>query len=86
MNLLEARESPNPRTRRILSLPCGHHVDVELDASLIGLSGPVLSHQSNCRGERTTRFAAWFVPGVVTRPEAAPLTGPPRGSGQSTVA
>lgn len=74
MNRAEEPMGPAPRSQRVVSLPCGHRVYVEVDASLIGLSGPVLDHQSNCRGERTTSFAAWFVPGTFPRSEPASLS------------
>lgn len=74
MNRMEEPELPSPRPQRIVSLPCGHRVYVELDTSLIGLSGPVLDHQSNCRGVRTTAFAAWFVPGALAKAESPSLS------------
>ncbi|MCI4347737.1 MAG: hypothetical protein L3J97_03850 [Thermoplasmata archaeon] len=74
---MDEPELPSPRPQRIVSLPCGHRVYVEFDISLIGLSGPVLDHQSNCRGVRTTSFAAWFVPGSFAKAESVSLSGPP---------
>jgi len=62
MNRAEEPVSPNDRSHRVVTLPCGHPVYVGLDASLIGLSGPVLDHQATCRTARPPAFAAWFVP------------------------
>jgi hypothetical protein len=65
MSSIEEPVSPNPRSQRVVALPCGHLVDVSLDGSMIALSGPVLDHQANCRGPRPPVFEAWFdVPSV----------------------
>ncbi|MCI4352175.1 MAG: hypothetical protein L3K14_02140 [Thermoplasmata archaeon] len=85
MNRMEEPVLPNHRSQRVVSLPCGHRVYVMLDASLIGLSGPVLDHQSNCRGERTTTYAAWFVPGAFARAESAPIPGRAPGARDPTL-
>jgi hypothetical protein len=42
------RESPNGRPTRVVSLPCGHRVHVDGEASLLALSGPVIDHQITC--------------------------------------
>jgi len=69
----EEPASPNGRSNRVVSLPCGHRVYVDLDASLIGLSGPVLDHQSTCRTGQPPTFAAWFVSGRFPRGEPSAL-------------
>jgi hypothetical protein len=66
MNPIEAQGSPKDRTKRVVSLPCGHQVCVEFDASLLAVSGPVLNHQATCRPERIPTFAAWFAVGPLS--------------------
>lgn len=61
MNRSETSPPPARRMPRIVSLPCGHAVDVEADASLIALSGPVLEHQAICPSSRTARADARFL-------------------------
>lgn len=61
MNRSETSPAPARRMPRVVSLPCGHAVDVEADASLIALSGPVLEHQAICPSYRMARANARFL-------------------------
>ena len=67
MSRIEEPVSTERRTRRVVSLPCGHLVYVEPEATLLGASGPVLEHQSSCHGRAATPVAAWFVPVPISR-------------------
>ena len=40
MNSMEEPVPSKHRSQRVVSLPCGHHVYVDTDASLIAVSGP----------------------------------------------
>jgi len=77
MNDIEDPVSSSRRSQRVVSLPCGHHVWVDTDASLIAVSGPVLDHQSTCHGRAAPDFAAWFAPVSFSRGVSASLTGRP---------
>jgi hypothetical protein len=59
MNGNEAMGESKHRTKRVVSLPCGHQLHVGLDASLLAVSGPVLDHQSTCRPEKSVSLPAW---------------------------
>lgn len=77
---MKSAESPGvrpDRPRRVVSLPCGHHVDVDLDASLLAVSGPVWDHQATCRAEEPLRFAAWFPLESPVRADRGSLGGRP---------
>jgi hypothetical protein len=67
MNRIGESNSDHRRLKRVVSLPCGHQVYVDLDASMLAVSGPVLDHQATCRPERPPVFAAWFSVGPVPR-------------------
>jgi hypothetical protein len=73
MNRIEEQSMPNRRSQRVVSLPCGHQVYVELNASLLAVSGPVLDHQSTCRPERPPAFAAWFAVGTFSKEDGDAL-------------
>jgi hypothetical protein len=73
MNRSEEPGLPKHQSKRVVSLPCGHQVYVELDASLLALSGPVLDHQSTCRPERLPTFPAWFPLGPLAKGDSDPL-------------
>lgn len=60
MNWSEGPRLSTRPSKCVLSLPCGHQVFVELDATLLALSGPVLDHQATCRPERSAGLPAWF--------------------------
>lgn len=58
--------------QRVVTLPCGHLVEVDREASWIALSGPVLSHQAECRPP--SRFVpAWFVENAPVPPAVPEL-------------
>lgn len=67
MNPIEPQRAPNRRTKRVVSLPCGHQVQVDLDASILAVSGPVLDHQATCQPERPPVVAAWFPAGPLPK-------------------
>jgi hypothetical protein len=67
MNRIEPQRTPNRRSKRVVTLPCGHQVDVDLDASMLAVSGPVLNHQATCHPERPPAFAAWFAVGPLPK-------------------
>jgi hypothetical protein len=73
MNRNEEPSTPNRRSPRVVSLPCGHQVYVELNASLLAVSGPVLDHQLTCGPERPLTFAAWFAIGPISKEDRAAL-------------
>jgi hypothetical protein len=77
MNPLEEQGSRKDRSKRVVSLPCGHQVRVDLEASLLAVSGPVLSHQATCRPERPPNFAAWFALGPLSKGVPETLVGRP---------
>jgi hypothetical protein len=79
MNRIEENNTPNRRSQRVVSLPCGHRVYVDPNASLLAVSGPVLDHQSTCRDERPPTFAAWFAVGPLSKDDLDAST--PRPSG-----
>jgi hypothetical protein len=60
MNRGEGMGVLNDRSRRVVSLPSGHQLNVDLDASLLAVSGPVMDHQTTCRPARATAAPAWF--------------------------
>lgn len=67
--------SPSGRlSKSILSLPCGHRLSVELDVTLLALSGPVLEHQATCRPQRSAGPPAWFPLESAPPEEPGPLT------------
>ncbi len=58
-------EPPEPvegptQPQRVVTLPCGHLVEVDREASWIALSGPVLNHQAECRPPSRV-VSAWFL-------------------------
>jgi hypothetical protein len=69
MNRTEKSNTGHSRMNRVVSLPCGHHVHVDNDASLLAVSGPVLDHQATCRPERPPTFAAWYTVGPLSKGE-----------------
>jgi hypothetical protein len=75
MNRNEKPSSRQDRSKRVVSLPCGHQVRVDLDASLLAISGPVLDHQATCRPEPPPNYAAWFPLGPLSKGEAESLLG-----------
>jgi hypothetical protein len=74
MNRNEEQGASKPRSKRVVSLPCGHQVYVDLDASILAVSGPVLDHQSTCRPMQPLLFPAWFPLEPDTRVGADPLS------------
>jgi hypothetical protein len=75
---MTANEEPGTskhRSKHVVSLPCGHQVDVSLDASLLAVSGPVLDHQSTCRSEGNPSLPAWFPVEGFPRTESDTLAG-----------
>ncbi|MFZ0831120.1 MAG: hypothetical protein WCB18_01945 [Thermoplasmata archaeon] len=77
MNSMEEPVPSKHRSQRVVSLPCGHHVYVDTDASLIAVSGPVLDHQSTCRGRGPLTLPAWFAADSYRSGPFPPLTGRP---------
>jgi hypothetical protein len=75
MNRNEPHTASSRRSKRVVSLPCGHQVEVSPNATLLAVSGPVLDHQSTCRPERPPVFAAWFAGGPVPTKISHPLSG-----------
>jgi hypothetical protein len=82
---IEEKGNPTRRTKRVVSLPCGHQVYVDLDASLLAVSGPVLDHQATCRPERPPAFAAWFAVGPLFKPDTGSLAAQTSTAGQLAV-
>lgn len=75
---MNGNEEPGPskhRSKRVVSLPCGHQVYVSLDATLLAVSGPVLDHQSTCRPEKSAPLPAWFPVEEYPRATPDPLGG-----------
>jgi hypothetical protein len=66
---MESQRTPNRRPKRVVTLPCGHQVVVDLDASILAVSGPVLDHQATCRPEPPPSFPAWFAVGPLPKEE-----------------
>lgn len=60
MNEREGTPSPNGRPTRVVSLPCGHRLYVDLNATLLAVSGPVMDHQASCHPTRAPPVPAWF--------------------------
>ncbi len=74
MNRTKEPRASRHASKCVLSLPCGHQVFVELDATLLALSGPVLDHQATCRPERSASLPAWFPLESVPPEEPGPRT------------
>ena len=74
MNQSKKPNSSGRPSKSILSLPCGHRLFVELDVTLLALSGPVLEHQATCRPERSAGLPAWFPLESAPPEEPGPLT------------
>lgn len=72
MNGTEEHNPPTRRTNHVVSLPCGHRVDVGPDASLLAVSGPVFDHQASCRREPSPGYVAWFTLGPFSRGVGGP--------------
>jgi hypothetical protein len=73
MNPNEEQVLRKDRSKRVVSLPCGHQVCVDLEYSLLAVSGPVLSHQATCRPERPPTIAGWFAAGPLSQGERESL-------------